>query len=123
MTATEWLRTLNERVFLFARVPELRAFLGRYARVGQDVIVLDTRAVLAVAGAKVEVSFVNTGSLPRKTDCRCRGPDTFVPFESWKGALAPIEEVTVVGGFERIDNLVVGACRHAPDGTVTYLEL
>ncbi|MDQ6618066.1 MAG: hypothetical protein M3083_25800 [Actinomycetota bacterium] len=118
----EWLGVLNERVFLFARQKDLTTLLGRYQESeGQDVLVFDTARLLTAAKGRVEVATVSpTAPVPWER-CPCRNRDTFEPIDSFVGDVADIAEVTIVGGVERVVDLVVRVVRYHPDRTTEVL--
>lgn len=122
VSLAEWLRLLNQRTFFFARQKDLTTMLGRYQETeGQDVLVFDTARLLAAAKGATEVTTVcSTGPVPW-TRCPCRGQDTFVPIEAYRGPVADIEEVTVVGGLHDVTNLVARVIRYHPDRTTEVL--
>jgi hypothetical protein len=113
----EWFDLVNERVFLFARQRELTTYLSRHREAGGlDVVVFDTARLLGAAKGRVEVTTVcPTAPVPWE-HCRCRDRGTFEPVEAFKGDVADIEEVTVVGGIEDVHRLVVRVMRYHPDG-------
>lgn len=82
MTQTEWLRTLNDRVFLFARVDVCVVTPKSDRKYSYSTFVPCSRK--QKEGSKLPT---NSGALPRKIGCPCRGLRTFAPFESW-GALS-----------------------------------
>lgn len=113
----EWFELVNERVFLFARQRELTTYLSRHREAGGiDLVVFDTARLLAAAKGRVEVTTVcPTAPVPWE-HCRCRDRDTFEAIETFKGDVADIEEVTIVGGINDVRRLVVRVMRYHPDG-------
>jgi hypothetical protein len=118
----EWLDILNERVFLFARQKDLLTFMGRYQETeGQDVLVFDTARLMAAAKGRVEVATVSpTGPVPWQR-CRCRNRSTFQAIDTFDGDVAEIQEVTVVGGLQKVGDLVTRVTRYHPDRTTEVL--
>ena len=103
----DWLRKLNERVFLWADQKGLAGLLSAKLNLTRDrqVLVLDTLSVARRCGARVELSPINSGStlhVPAR-----RGLSTFTPLErhsykewQWlrrKSGPDRVKEVTVVG--------------------------
>ena len=118
----EWLDLLNQRVFLFARQKDLTTFLGRYQEAeGQDVVVFDTRRLLAAAKGRVEVTTVASTAPVPWDRCPCRNRYTFEPIETFDGDPADIHEVTIIGGVEQAADLVVRVIRYHPDRTTEVL--
>jgi hypothetical protein len=118
----EWLVALNERVFFFARQKGLTTLLARYQESeGQDVLVFDTARLLRSAAGRVEVTTVNVAEPASWNRCPCRSRATFVPLAAYSAAIDDIEEVTVVGGVERVADLVSRVVRYHPDRTTEVL--
>jgi hypothetical protein len=118
----EWLDLLNQRVFFFARQKGLSTLLARYQESeGQDVLVFDTAKLLTAAAGRAEVTTVNPAEPVSWNRCPCRGRSTFVPVDAYTGALDDVEEVTVVGGVERVTDLVARVVRYHPDRTTEVL--
>jgi hypothetical protein len=118
----EWLRLLNDRVFLFAQQKSLTTLLSRYVPTGgQDVVVFDTARVLASARGRVEVITDELAAPEPWAHCPCRGRDTFIPFDRYRGAAADIFEVAIVGGLEDVSGLVSRVVRYHPDRTTEVL--
>jgi hypothetical protein len=121
-TLEEWLAVLNERVFFFARQKGLSTLLARYQESeGLDVLAFDTARLLRAAAGRVEVTTVTPGEPVSWTRCPCRSRATFVPVDDYAGAVDDIEEVTVVGGVDRVADVVVRVVRHHPDRTTEVL--
>jgi hypothetical protein len=118
----EWLAVLNERAFFFARQKGLSTMLARYQESeGQDVLVFDTAKLLRTTAGRVEVTTVNPAEPVSWTRCPCRSRATFVPIEAYPAAIDDIEEVTIIGGVERVTDLVVRVVRYHPDRTTEVL--
>ncbi len=118
----EWLDILNERLFLFARQKDLTAFLGRYQETeGLDVLVFDTARLLAATTGRVEVATVPATAPVPWDRCPCRSRATFEPLGGFRGDVAAIQEITVVGGIADVVPLVGRVIRYHPDRTTEVL--
>lgn len=111
----DWLRILNGRVFFWADRDGLATLMGARLNRRRDrlVLVLDTLGVARQAGARMELSAINSGATIRRP--ARRGLHTFTPldrhsYEEWRrlrGKLDRVREVTVVGGvFKVADHLI-----------------
>ena len=117
-----WLSLVNNRVFLFAQQKHLTTLLARYVPSGgQDVIVFDTGKLLAAARGRVEVVTDELAAPEPWAHCPCRGPDTFVPIESYRGSPSDVTEVAVVGGLDNVRSLVSRVVRYHADHTTEVL--
>jgi hypothetical protein len=117
-----WLSLINDRVFLFAQQKHLTTLLSRYVpQGGQDVVVFHTAKLLAAARGRVEVLTDELAAPEPWAHCPCRGPDTFVPFERYRGNPADILEVAVVGGIDDVTAIVSRVVRYHPDHTTEVL--
>lgn len=118
----DWLDLLNQRVFFFARQKGLSTLLARYQESeGQDVVVFDTAKLLRASAGRAEVTTVNPAEPVSWNRCPCRGRTTFVPVDIYPGAVDDVEELTVVGGVEGVNDLVVRVVRYHPDRTTEVL--
>lgn len=118
----EWLEILNERLFLFARQKDLTTFLGRYQETeGLDVLVFDTRRLLAAAAGRTEVTTVPSTAPVPWDRCPCRNRSTFEPLEAFVGDVGDIQEITLVGGLPEVVPLVGRVIRYHPDRTTEVL--
>ncbi|MHB8463539.1 MAG: DUF7002 family protein [Acidimicrobiales bacterium] len=114
-----WLALVNERVFLYA---QQRSMLAKPVPAGgQDVLVFDTRRLLAAAAGRVEVLTDELAAPEPWARCPCRGPDTFRPLTTYRGDPADVFEVAVVGGIEDVSGLVTRVVRHHPDRSTEVL--
>ena len=126
LSPADWYRILNARAFFWPSAARLRRLLGARAYRGQaqTVLTLDTASLLAVHGARVELSPINSGATifggPR------RGRRTFLPladypFAAWRAkrpAGEGVVEVTVPGGVrDAADHVVL--VERVIDGVVT----
>jgi len=117
MTAEEWCRTLNARVFFWlteARWQRLRA-TRLYRDRPHDLLVLNTASLLAAHGDRVELSPLNSGAVFALTTVR-RGPQTFRPVRDfdWEGrrrSAEPVVELTVPDGVPDVADHVVDVRR------------
>ncbi len=117
VSAEEWLHLLNARVFLFTHQRHAQELAEVYSAQGQDVLKLKTASLLAAYEDQVEVTTINSGALPR-TAQPSRGRDTFVPLAAFPAErVAAIQEVTILGGIDRIVPFVTSVVRHRPDGS------
>jgi hypothetical protein len=117
-----WLELVNDRVFLFAQQKHLTTLLARYVPSGgQDVIVFDTAKLLGAARGRVEVITDELAAPEPWGHCPCRGPETFVRLESYRGRPADITEVAVVGGLEDVRSLASRVVRYHADHTTEVL--
>lgn len=101
MTVEAWLRLINGRVFFFPDQERLERLAGAYQHESQSILVVDTRRLVEMHAAAIELSHMNTGATAPAA--HPRGPDTFRPLGEYpfderrrrfgrRGALA---EVTV----------------------------
>jgi hypothetical protein len=117
-----WLALVNDRVWLFAQQKSLTTMLSRYVpQGGQDVVVFDTAKLLASARGRVEVVTDDLAALQPWANCPCRGLDTFVPIERYRGSATDVAEVVVVGGIPDVTGLVSRVVRYHPDHTTEVL--
>jgi hypothetical protein len=117
MSQEQWLQLLNARVFLFTQELHVQRLIKAYSDQGQDVLKLKTASLLAAHEDQVEVTTRNSGALPR-TSQPSRGPNTFVLLAEFPpDRVAAIQEVTILGGVERIEPFVTNVIRYHPDGS------
>jgi len=113
----EFLKSLNDRVFLWARPERLDRLLGArlYREHEHDVLVVDTAALLHVAGDRVRLAGMNTGAaiFPNTP---VRTPNTFTtvagfPFDeraaAGKGLVDNVVEVCVLDGVDDVVPAVI----------------
>lgn len=113
----DFLKSLNDRVFLWARPERLERLLGArlYREHEHDVLVIDTAALLQMAGDRVRLSGINTGAsiFPNTPE---RTADTFTtiadfPFDervaARKGLIDNVVEVCVLDGVDDITPAVI----------------
>jgi hypothetical protein len=113
-----WLALVNDRVFLYAQQRDLTTLLAHAVPAGgQDVVVFDTRKLLAAAAGRVEVLTDELAAPEPWAHCPCRGPETFVPISTYRGDPADVHEVAVVGGIADVSGLVTRVVRYHPDRT------
>lgn len=107
MTAREWLDVLNERVFFWLRPERLGQLLSARRNRGRphDVLVVDTRSLVAAHGSGIRLSAINSGAT-LYPGAPLRGRATFqaiedYPYAEWRRRRGPgsaIAELTVTGG-------------------------
>ena len=84
---------------------------------GQDVIKFKSASLLAAYKGRIEITTGNSGALPR-TAQPSRGRDMFVPLAAFPSdRVAAIQEVTILGGIDRVVPFVTSVIRHYPDGS------
>jgi len=116
LTPGDWIRTLNQRAYLFGRMGDLRPLLEKYAkRGGQDVIVMSTEALLEQYASSIELADRNTGAVARKPSPQ-KFRDTYRAIGEFDRS-RPVKEITVVGGISDVERYLVSVSRHYPDGT------
>lgn len=120
MQVADWVRLLNDRVYLFSDRSSRQKILDKYGT--QDVITVDPRRLLDVVGDRVELADQNTGAVARRSDPYKRW-DTFRPVSAFPDEKP--KEITVRGGLtaDELAHVVVSAQRHDDDGTVTDLAV
>ena len=106
LTAQDWLRLLNARVFFWADTDGLARLLGARTNRGRarEVLTFDTLGLARAHAARVELSPINSGSTIRRP--ARRGLATFTPllamgYARWRrqrGGRDRILEVVVRGG-------------------------
>lgn len=79
----DWYRLLNQRIFFWLSRERLRGLLGAraYRNRQQTVLTLDTRSIVELNKARIELCPINSGSTlynPVK-----RGKETFLPIEEY----------------------------------------
>lgn len=124
MTATEWLRELNRRVFLWPSAERLDRLLGAkaYRDRAHDVLVIDTRPLVERYRRQIALAPINTGAtVPTAAP---RGPHTFQAIEFYdyaamkrkRGAKEAIAEVAVDYSVPDIAEFVLKVeRRHGPE--------
>lgn len=119
MTPTEWLATLNARVFFWPTRDRLNRMLQSYLDHEQAVFEIDTARFLARHGDQVELSHINSGYASRAYKPAARGSATFCRLADYlDSSRNAVAEVTVPGGVSDIFDCtirVVGRWREHPD--------
>ena len=113
----DWYALLNRRAFLWADPDRLGRMLSTrlYARNAYVVFAVDTLSFAEAHGARLEVSFINTGSTVRKA--AQRGEATFVPLaELARRDIRRVAEVTVLGAAPDFADHVIEAELRGPGG-------
>src|ERR1700754_3234883 len=87
MTVSQWLETLNNRVFFWLHPDKLSKLLGArlYRALEQDVLVIDTKSILDAHDTRVRLCPINSGATlyPNAT---ARGSATFATIEDYQYA-------------------------------------
>jgi hypothetical protein len=116
MSITQWLGTLNDRVFFWLHPVKLDKLLGatRYRKSEQDVLVIDTKSLLDAHDAWVRLSPINSGATlyPNAT---ARGSDTFTTVEDYpygerrrkKTVPEAVTELAVIDGVHDVRDHVI----------------
>ena len=126
----DWFRLLNRRVFFWASERRLHNHLRARGHRGQprEVVVADTRRLLARQGDSVSLCAFNSGSA-LYPNAPHRGPGTFVavgdyPFEHWRAKRGPsdaVAEVCVEWAVTDVEAVVAWVHAVAPDGSVSAI--
>lgn len=107
----QYFRALNRRVFLWTDRERLDGLLASpsYRGRAHDVLELDTAALLARHGGRVELSAVNSGAVTQFSKTP-RGPSLFSTLEEypWRERRRSAVELTVLHGIPDIGDLVTG---------------
>jgi hypothetical protein len=115
MTAPEWYRTLNGRVFFWLTTDRLAALRNARANRGRrhDVLTLDTAALLGRHDGAVELSPLNSGAVHHGASY-VRGVGTFRSIEAYpwqermrRAPREPVVELTVPYAVPDITGLVI----------------
>jgi hypothetical protein len=111
---------LNDRVYLFGRRRDLQTLLAKYAGLsGQDVIELQTEAVLRFHESQIQLADQNTGAVARKPSPQ-KFRNTFREIGDFDQS-RPVKEITIVGGLSDVGHCVSSVVRHHPNGTKEVL--
>jgi hypothetical protein len=115
MTPTQWLETLNGRVYFWLQRKRLNSLLnaGPYRAHPQTVLVVDTASLLARHLSSVRLSRINSGStiyVPA-----ARGSETFKTLDEYShpprrkavAAASDVAELCVIGGVDDVVDHVV----------------
>jgi hypothetical protein len=83
MTVGEWLELLNSLCFFWPTIERVERLLraSHYAGRCHDVLVVDTKALVARQAEAIRVAAINTGAT--RPFARPRGRDTFLPLEDF----------------------------------------
>lgn len=109
LTPAQWYRTLNGRVYFWPDPGRLGRMLKVYAATAEQVVLeIDTAALLARHGDRVELSHINSGFASARYPPAARGPRTFVPLADyvWSTGNA-VAEVTVPYAVPDVMDVVV----------------
>lgn len=132
MTSTQWIETLNDRVFFWLHPLKLQGLLGArmYRDREQDVITVDTASLLDSVGENVRLSGINSGAA-LYPNAAPRGSMTFQTIEAYdyrsmrrrRGAVNAIVEVAVLGGVPDLARHVVRVERRRGEKILGELSL
>lgn len=132
MSVTEWLETLNSRVFFWLHPDKLRQLLTarRYRNSDHDVITVDTRRLLDAVGDRARLSAINSGAAlyPNATP---RGSGTFTSIADYdyetqrrrRGRIDAIVELAVSDGVPDLRDVVVSAQRMRGSSVIEELDI
>lgn len=107
MTISEWLHTLNDRVFFWLHPDRLHRLLGArlYRKREHDVLTIDTRSLVEAHLERIRLSPINSGAtiFPSRVT---RGSTTFLPIDQYPFAerrkgrtiVTAVTELAVIGG-------------------------
>ena len=115
LTVPEWLHEVNSKVFFWVSEDRLAGLLNSYGDRHHDVLVLDTRALLATHGDQVLLTTMNTGAVSRFPSCPRRGRDSFMTVADFPygercttdSRRTRVVEVAVDGGVRDVADLVL----------------
>ncbi len=127
LTPLDWHNRLNERVFFWVTRERLQRLMcaGAYRRQSHLVLEVPTRPIFENYEPSIELSPMNSGCT--RPFPHPRGPDTFLPIESYPYAersaktrgKEPVVEVTVLGGIpdiaEYVTRATISSCRAAAE--------
>lgn len=119
-TVTEWVETLNDRVFFWLLPVKLEGLLTatQYKKHEQDVLTVDTRSLVRAYGNRIQLSPINSGAA-LYPNAAFRGRSTFSAISDYdyvarrraRGATDAIVELAVVGGVPDVRDHVVNVQR------------
>lgn len=131
MTVTEWLETLNNRVFFWLHHNRLERLLNarQHRHHEHDVITLDTRSLVQAHQRNIRLSPINSGAT-LYPNTPTRGPQTFVPIADYpfterrkrRDPADAISELAVTGGVPDLANHVVAVHRRQASQTIATLH-
>lgn len=132
VTVSEWLRILNDRVFFWLHPDKLEQLLNarRYRNLEQDVLTVDTRALVDAYQDRIRLSPINSGA-SLYPNAAVRGSSTFAPIHDYdydarrrqRSTTNAIVELAVVGGVPDISRFVVKAERRLGSQTLEELPV
>lgn len=111
LTVSDWVRTLNQRVYLFTDPVAMRKMLDKYVeRDGaQEVLTFSPRRLLDAARSEIALSAQNSGAVARRSD-PYKGRDTFLSITRFPDRRPA--EITVVNGLADLTGIVMRVERH-----------
>lgn len=115
LTVTEWLETLNGRVFFWLQEGRLGRMLGAppYRERPHTVLIADTASLIDTHRERVRLSRINTGAT--LFNAPARGPETFEEIEAYdhpnrrsaSAGCGDIAELSVLDGVPDITDFIV----------------
>lgn len=131
MTISEWLRTLNERVFFWLHPDRLHGLLGArlYRNRQHDVLTIDTRSLVETHFEKIRLSPINSGATIFP-NAAMRGSMTFQPIDQYpfadrrsgKELANAVTELAVIGGVPDVAKHVVRVDSYVGNSTLRKLH-
>jgi hypothetical protein len=106
LTASDWVRLLNQRVYLFADVQAKDLLLEKYRRLdgAQEVVVFSPARLYETAAARMELTIQNSGSIARRTGPQ-KSASTFIPLVHFPDKRMP-SEITIRDGLTDLSAVV-----------------
>ena len=107
LSPVEWYEILNRKCFFWADEERLNRMLGTYKENEQDVITLDTRALVERDLERVTVSHINSGFALRPVAIRGKGTFHHLQVCGRAGRKTGIAELVVDGEVPNIEELAI----------------
>lgn len=131
MNITEWLHTLNDRVFFWLHPDRLHRLLGArlYRNRQHDVLTIDTRSLVKNHVENIRLSPINSGATIFPDPAK-RGSTTFLPIDQYpfaerrkgRNVANAVTELAVIGGVPDLAMHVVRVDRCVGDTTQRRLH-
>lgn len=104
-----WYKLLNGKVFFWADPSRLGAILRTYQHEDQELLVIDTLALLERHACRIGLSHINSGAVGRAH--AQRGPEIFkslgdFPREIWQEGKRAVAEVTLEEGLKSVEDFL-----------------